>query len=149
MIEFDLEVSPELLEVLLPFLVKAFRESSGRFASERFVSPSSGDEDFDTAWSEGLVEDGRVDRLAFSRLLERSSLESGCVEIPEAEAEEVLRGMTDLRLSLRERGLQSVTDEDLENGRIEMSTLAPEARMAYLSYLLLAEMQERLIMAIG
>ena len=149
MIKFKLRVDASLLAVLLPYLAKVFRDSLKGNDGERFVLPDSGDEDLDLAWREGLIEEGRADRLSFSRLLERPALEFGRVEIPEDEAEEALRGMTELRLFLRERGLKSVTDEDLENGRIEIPKLTPEARTAYFGYLLLAEMQERLIAEIG
>lgn len=145
MIEFDLQVSPSFLEVLLPFLGKVFRETSGRFAGERFAPPESGDEDLDAAWREGLIEDGRSDRLAFSRLLGNPKLAQGQVEIPVDDVDDALRGMTEVRIHLREHGLNSVSDEDLENGRIRIESLPQNVRIAYLGYILLAEMQERLI----
>jgi hypothetical protein len=145
MIEFDLQVSPSFLEALLPYLSKVFRETSGRFAGERFAPPESGDEDLDAAWREGLIEDSRADRLAFSRLLGNPKLARGQVEIPVDEVEDALRGMTELRIHLREHGLNSVSDEDLENGRIRIERLPQNVRIAYLGYILLAEMQEGLI----
>ena len=145
MIEFELQVSPSFLEALLPYLGKVFRETSGRFSGERFAPPESGDEDLDAAWREGLIEDGRADRLAFSRLLGNPKLARGQVEIPMDDVDDALRGMTELRIHLREHGLNSVTDEDLENGRIRIESLPHDLRIAYLGYILLAEMQERLI----
>ena len=145
MIEFDLQVSPSFLEALLPYLGKVFRETSGRFAGERFAPPESGDEDLDAAWREGLIEDGRADRLAFSRLLGNPKLALGQVEISMDDVDDTLRGMTELRIHLREHGLNSVSDEDLENGRIRIESLPQNTRIAYLGYILLAEMQERLI----
>ena len=145
MIEFELQVSPSFLEALLPYLGKVFRETSGRFAGERFAPPESGDEDLDAAWREGLIEDGRADRLAFSRLLGNPKLARGQVEIPMDDVDDALRGTTELRIHLREHGLNSVTDEDLENGRIRIESLPHDVRIAYLGYILLAEMQERLI----
>jgi hypothetical protein len=145
MIEFELQVSPSFLEALLPYLGKVFRETSGRFAGERFAPPESGDEDLDAAWREGLIEEGRSDRLAFSRLLGNPKLARGLVEIPVDDVDDALRGMTELRIHLREHGLDSVSDEDLENGRIRIESLPQSVRIAYLGYILLAEMQERLI----
>jgi len=145
MIEFDLQVSPSFLEALLPYLSKVFRETSGRFAGERFTPPESGDEDLNAAWREGLIEDGRADRLAFSQLLGNPKLARGQVEIPVDDVDDALRGMTELRIHLREHGLNSVSDEDLENGRIRIESLPQNVRIAYLGYILLAEMQERLI----
>ena len=92
MIEFDLQVSPSFLEALLPYLGKVFRETSGRFAGERFAPPESGDEDLDAAWREGLIEDGRSDRLAFSRLLGNPKLARGQVEIPVDDVDDAHRG---------------------------------------------------------
>lgn len=149
MIEFELQVAPSFLEALLPFLGKVFRETSGRFAGERFAPPESGDEDLDAAWREGLIEDGRADRMAFSRLLKNPKLAQGQVEIPVDEVDDTLRGMTELRIHLREHGLKSVSDEDLENGRIQIEGLPQNVRIAYLGYILLAEMQERLIQEVS
>jgi hypothetical protein len=67
------------------------------------------------------------------------------VEIPVDDVDDALRGMTELRIHLREHGLNSVSDEDLENGRIRIESLPQNVRIAYLGYILLAEMQERLI----
>ena len=106
MIEFELQVSPSFLETLLPYLGKVLRETSGRFAGERFAPPESGDEDLDAAWREGLIEDGRSDRLAFSRLLGNPKLAQGQVEIPVDDADDALRGMTELRIHLREQVLR-------------------------------------------
>tara|TARA_Y100000588_G_C14021650_1_gene824565 strand:- start:15 stop:464 length:450 start_codon:yes stop_codon:yes gene_type:complete len=149
MIEFELQVDPSFLEALLPFLGKVFRETSGRFAVERFAPPESGDEDLDAAWREGLIEDGRADRMAFSRLLKNPKLAQGQVEIPVDEVDDALRGMTELRIHLREHGLKSVSDEDLENGRIQIEGLPQNLRIAYLGYILVAEMQERLIQEVS
>ena len=80
MIKFDLQVSLSFLEALLPYLGKVLRETSGRFAGERFALPKSGDEDLNAAWREGLIEDGRADRLTFSRLLGNPKLAQGQVE---------------------------------------------------------------------
>ena len=149
MIKFDLQVSLSFLEALLPYLGKVLRETSGRFSGERFAPPESGDEDLDAAWREGLIEDGRADRLAFSRLLGNPKLARGQVEIPVDEVDDALRGMTELRIHLREHGLNSVSDEDLENGRIRIESLPQNVRIAYLGYILLAEMQERLIQEVS
>ena len=67
------------------------------------------------------------------------------VEVPEEEAGEVLRSINDLRIFIREKNLKSVSDEDLENGVVEIPNLGPLEGTAYLGYLLLAEVQERLI----
>jgi hypothetical protein len=57
--------------------------------------------------------------------------------------------MTELRIHLREHGLNSVNDEDLENGLIQVESLPQNVRISYLAYILLAEMQERLIREIS
>ena len=149
MIEFELQVAPSFLEALLPFLAKVFRETSGRFAGERFAPPDSSDEDLKTAWREGLIEEGRTDRMAFSRLLKNPKLAQGQVEIAVDEVDDALRGMTELRIHLREHGLKSVSDKDLENGRVRVEGLPQNVRIAYLGYILVAEMQERLIQEIS
>ena len=145
MIRYKLQVDPSLLGLILPYLSQAFRESVASREHSRSLPPSSGDEELQASWKEGLEEEGRVDRLSLVRLFENPSLKNGLVEIPEEEAEEVLRSITDLRIFIREKNLESVSDEDLEDGLVEIPRLGPLEGTAYLGYLLLAEVQERLI----
>ena len=145
MIRYKLQVDPSLLGLILPYLSQAFRESVASREHSRSLPPSSGDDELKASWKEGLEEEGRADRLSLVRLFENPSLKTGLVEIPEEEAEEVLRSITDLRIFIREKNLESVSDEDLENGLVDIPRLGPLEGTAYLGYLLLAEVQERLI----
>lgn len=149
MIEFELDVAPEFLQATLPFVAGIAREGSGEYQRGRFPPPDSGDHELDVAWIEGLVDEARSDRVSLAVFLKNPALACGVVEVSEKDVEGVLRGLSELRLLLREHELGDVADELLETGIRQVEQLPPRARLAYLSYLLLAEIQEGLIRSLA
>ena len=145
MIEFELEVAPEFLQAVLPFVAKMVSERSGKYGGERFPPPETGDHELDKAWVEGLADEARNDRVSLAVFLKNPALACGVVEVAEKEVEDVLRGLTELRLLLRESELAELSDDLLEEGLRNVERLRPRSRLAYLAYLLLAEIQEGLI----
>ena len=67
----------------------------------------------------------------------------GAVE--EDDVDDLLRGLTEIRFTIRKTSLKSVVDEELESGMPSLTSSKPEVRIGYFSYLLMAEIQERLI----
>ena len=55
------------------------------------------------------------------------------------------RHLSAVRLRLRERYLQSVADEALETGEVELAKLPEPVRKAFMCYLFLATLQELII----
>lgn len=148
MIEFSLQVEPRLIQAVLPELGKVFAASQ-RKSVFTFSCPNPLDDDLVEAWEEGLAEDARSDRSALARLLRDSKFAFGRVEVEEEDAEDLLRGLTELRLAIRVLSLSEVPDEQLESGGLELKGRDPSERIAYFSYLILAEVQENLIEAIS
>ena len=59
--------------------------------------------------------------------------------------DELLRSLTEIRLTLREDALRGVTDEQLEQGEVDLKEEKSTVRIGYFAYLVMAEIQERLI----
>ena len=144
MIDFQLRVDSRILQAMLPELEKTFGKAS-KTSGVTFACPNPLDEDFVDAWESGLKEEFFNDRKSLARLLRNPKFKHGYVEVEEDEAEELLRSLTELRLTLRENSLREFTDEDLENGEVELDTHKPSVRIGYFAYLVMAEIQEKLI----
>jgi hypothetical protein len=147
MIEFSLQVEPRLIQAVLPELGKIFAASQKQSAFT-FVCPNPLDEDLVEAWEEGLAEDARSDRSALARLLRDSNFAYGRIEVQEDDAEDLLRGLTELRLAIRVLSLSEVPDEELESGGLALEGRSSSERIGYFAYLILAEVQENLIEAL-
>ena len=61
------------------------------------------------------------------------------------DAEDLLRGLTELRLTLRSNSLSEVSDQELENGNLDLELMDSSLRMSVFAYIVTAEVQERLI----
>ena len=144
MIEFSLQVDARIVEAVLPELGRVFAASQ-RESAFPFVCPNPLDEDLAEAWESGLVEEARGDRGAVARLLRHPKFASGRVEVEDEDAEDLLRGLTELRLTLRSTSLSDVSDQDLETGGLDLEGRDSSLKMGFFAYLVLAEVQERLI----
>ena len=148
MIEFSLQVESRIIQAILPELGKIYAASQ-RETVFPFVCPNPLDDDLVEAWENGLAEEGLGDREAVARLMSDPKFAHGRVAVPEAEAEDLLRGLTELRLAIRSHSLAEVPDEELESGEFSLSGRDASERIGYFAYLVLAEIQERLIERMG
>lgn len=148
MIEFSLQVEGRIIRAVLPELEKLFTLS---IKDEDFsnVLPNIDDPDFIEAWIEGLKEEAKGDRNALARLLKSPRLKYGRVEVEENDIDDLLRGLTEIRFTIRKNSLADVDDEELENGMPTFSSNNPQVQIGYFAYLLMAEIQERLIQEIA
>ena len=144
MIEFSLQVDARIVEAVLPELGRVFAASQ-RESAFPFVCPNPLDEDLVETWESGLAEEARGDRGAVARLLRHPKFASGRVEVEDEDAEDLLRGLTELRLTLRSTSLSDVSDQDLETGGLDLEGRDSSLKMGFFAYLVLAEVQERLI----
>ena len=144
MIEFSLQVECRIIQEILPELGKLFALSS---KVEEFAEPFPvlDDPELKESWIEGLREEAKGDRNALARLLKSPRLPYGRVEVENEEVDDLLKGLTEIRFTIRNTSLKEVTDEELEAGMSSLSSTTPEVRIGYFSYLLMAEIQERLI----
>ena len=73
----------------------------------------------------------------------------GRVEVKEDEVDDLLRGLTEIRFTIRKTSLKDMSDEELEKGISGISPKNPEVQIGFFAYLLMAEVQERLIQEIS
>ena len=146
MIEFQIRVDPRILQAILPEIEKLFARAS-KSGSLAYACPNPLDEDFVEAWESGLKEEFLNDRKALARLLRNPKFRYGYVEVEDEEVDEILRSITELRLTLREYSLEEISDEELENGEVDIESKKSSVRIGYFAYLVMAEIQERIISA--
>lgn len=146
MIEFQIRVDPRILQAILPEIEKMFARAS-KSGSLAYACPNPLDEDFVEAWESGLKEEFLNDRKALARLLRNPKFRYGYVEVEDEEVDEILRSITELRLTLREYSLEEISDEQLENGEVDIGSKKSSVRIGYFAYLVMAEIQERIISA--
>lgn len=146
MIEFQIRVDPRILQAILPEIEKMFARAS-KSGSLAYACPNPLDEDFVEAWESGLKEEFLNDRKALARLLRNPKFRYGYVEVEDEEVDEILRSITELRLTLREYSLEEISDEQLENGEVDVDSKKSSVRIGYFAYLVMAEIQERIISA--
>jgi hypothetical protein len=148
MIEFSLQVESRIITAVLPELEKLFALSA---KDEDFseILPNIDDPDFKEAWIDGLKHEAKVDRNALARLLKSPRFKFGRVEVKENDVDDLLRGLTEIRFTIRKTSLKEVVDEELEAGMSSISSTHPEVQIGYFAYLLMAEVQERLIQEIS
>ena len=148
MIDFSLQVEARIIRAVLPELEKLFALSvKGEDFSE--ILPDFDDPDFKEAWIEGLKHEAKDDRNALARLLKSPRFKYGRVELEESDVDDLLRGLTAIRFTIRKTSLKEVSDEELETGMSSISSKHPEVQIGYFAYLLMAEVQERLIQEIS
>ena len=147
MIEFQLRIDPRITRSLTPVITKCFSECRNT-SLPSFPYRDESDQDLADAWLASLAEDYARDRQAVARLFNNPKFAHGYVEVSEDDAELVLRAITEIRLHVRETYLASFPDHELETGEVSFSTKSKEAQPYYLTYLVLAEVQEGLIQEI-
>ena len=146
MIEFQIRVDPHILQAILPEIEKMFARAS-KSGSLAYACPNPLDEDFVEAWESGLKEEFLNDRKALARLLRNPKFRHGYVEVEDEEVDEILRSITEIRLTLREYSLEEISDKQLENSEVDIESKKSSVRIGYFAYLVMAEIQERIILA--
>lgn len=144
MIEFSLQVEPRIISSILPELEKIFAKSH---EIEDFSNTvlNFDDSELEESWIDGLKEDVKSDRVALAKLLKSPKLPYGRVEVEDSDVDGLLRGLTEIRFTIRKTSLEMITDEELENGLPKLKSANSRVKIGYFGYLLVAEIQERLI----
>ena len=148
MIEFSLQIDTRIIRAILPELKNLF-VISPEFEDYTQVFPDQDDLDFNEAWIEGLASEAKSDRNALARFLESPRLQYGRVEVKEDDIEDLLRGITEFRFTIRKTSLKAFDDSVLECGIDNLNLKDESVRIGYFGYLLLAEVQERIICEIA
>ena len=144
MIEFRLQVDSRITRAVTPLIVKCFSKC-GKSHYPSYPSAVEQDDELIQSWQNSLKDDLARDRQYLARLLNDPKFSHGYIEVPEDNAELVLRAITEVRLYIREHCLDSFSDSELETGEFSLSSKPSEAQSLYLAYLVLAEVQEGLI----
>lgn len=101
--------------------------------------------DFRDAWREELLAGQTADVKRLLSLFDSEFFASGVVAFDDDNAESIVRACSAVRLRLREKYLQSLPDEELESGNVDMDTVPEPTRKAFMCYLFLATIQELII----
>ena len=147
MIELELPLSTFVREVAVPLLEEILRELSGQdsFDEVRYAPPPD-DPDLRETWLENLREDHGSDLAAARRLVGDDGFGSEePVSIEPDQVEAALRGLTAVRLRIRENHLADLPDSAMEGGEVELDGLLPLQQRGYLAYVVAAATQERII----
>jgi hypothetical protein len=144
MIEFQIQVDSRIIQAILPQIEKIFANAS-RSGGLAYACPNPMDEDFVEAWESGLKEEFLNDRKALACLLRNPKFKHGYIEVEDEKVDELLRSLTELRLTLRDDALSEISDEQLEQGDVDLHTEKSSVRIGYFAYLVMAEIQESLI----
>ncbi len=147
MIELTLPLSASVREAAVSLLGDIVRELSGKdsFDEVRYAPPPA-DPDLRETWLEALREDHASDLAAVHRLIGYAAFGSDDpVSIEPEQAEAALRGLTAVRLTIRENHLSDLSDSAMEGGEVEFETLLPLQQRGYLAYAVAAATQERII----
>lgn len=144
MIEFNLCIDSRITRLVSPVIDRCFAES-GKIFSPKFPCSGESDQDLIESWEDSLKHDFLNDRKPLACLLSDPKFKHGYVEVAEKDVDHILRALTEVRLYLREHCLKEFTDEELEGGITSFSSKAEKSKSFYLSYLVLAQIQEGLI----
>lgn len=98
--------------------------------------------DFEQSWKEELLVDQDREVQGLLALFDAEFNETGMIHIDEDEAESLLRACSALRLALRTRRLKALSDQVLESGKTDNSTVPPPLRVPLMAYIFLASLQE-------
>ena len=145
MIEFQLQADSRILRAILPKIREAFGSMGKCTWDTIFPCPNLADEDFSDAWKNGLQEDASEDRRSLARVIMDPRFQHGYIQVEEKDADSLIRALSELRLTIRENFLSDIEDKELESGSFEMENEQGSVKLGYFSYLILAEIQERLI----
>ena len=144
MIEFQLQVDSRITRAVAPLITKCFSDC-GKASTPSFPYLNEDDTDLLEAWKSSLREDMSRDRQSLAQLLTDAKFKHGFVEVLDENAEFVIRAITEIRLFIRESYLKPISDSELESGDFSLEEKPGEVQSYYLSYIVLAEVQEGIV----
>ena len=103
------------------------------------------DVDLRDDWRAELVSEQNGDVARLLALFDSDFFASVTVAFDEDNADSILKACAAVRLRLRDRFLDQISDEMLERGDVELEELDDDDRRAFMCYLFLATVQELII----
>jgi hypothetical protein len=134
------------LPIVAP-LLDVMKDLMGGLKRNLATSPNLAelDSEFRDVWTGDLLESQKQDLHTLLTLFDEKFFAEGIVSFHADNAEAILRACSAVRLRLRTRHLESLGDEVLESGEIDVPNLPEPMRKAFLCYLFLATIQELII----
>ena len=108
-------------------------------------SPPEQEADFSAMWADELLDAQNQDIAVLLALFGEDFFSEGIVYFDRHNAEAIARACSAVRLRLRDRFLETMGDEALESGDVDMTRLEAPVRKAFTCYLFLATIQELII----
>lgn len=103
------------------------------------------DADFRDEWKSELLAGQQEELHALMGLFNSDFFVNGVVAFDEDNAEIIVRACSALRLRLRRHDLNTLEDEQLESGGVELETLPEPLQKPYMCYVFLGTIQELII----
>lgn len=107
------------------------------------------DSEMREVWSEELIQAQNSEVRALLALFDEDFFSTGMVRVAEADADAVVRATAALRLHLRKTMLNSIPDEALEAGGVDIDALKEPTKSAFLCYAFLASVQDLVLQHLG
>lgn len=138
-VKLSLPVVAPLLDVIKAVADTLQRELAAPLAMDDL------DAEVKEPWENDLVVAQNADLRTLLALFGSDFFGAGVVAFDEDNADAIARACSSVRLRLRAKFLQDVSDELLESGDIEIEALPEEVRKPFMCYLFLATIQELII----
>ncbi len=103
------------------------------------------DADFREDWKAELLQGQQEELHALMGLFNSDFFVNGVVAFDEGNAELIVRACSALRLRLRRHDLNTLEDEQLESGGLELESLPEPLQKPYMCYIFLGTIQELII----
>lgn len=139
----DIKLSLPVVAPLLDVMRDACSGLRGSLASPVIIDTL--DNDMREIWSEDLLQSQNSELKQFLDLFDSEFFSTGMLRIDEEHADVIMRATASLRLQLRMGALKGITDELLEEGRIDPEKLPVPQQGSFLCYIFLASLQELMI----
>jgi hypothetical protein len=139
----EVKLSLPVVAPLLDLIKRTADELGDRLASPNQVRDL--DEDLGAAWKGELLSEQNEDCRKFLALFDSEFFASGMIAFDDDNAESVLRACAAIRLRMRDRGLRGITDDAIEGGGVDVSTLDEGIQRTFMCYVFLATLQELII----
>lgn len=139
----DIKLSLPVVAPLLDIMREAAAGLRGSLASPVLID--SLDQDLREIWSEELLNSQNLELRQLLDLFDSEFFSTGMLRVDEDHADVIMRATASLRLQLRLGALRNVTDELLEESRVDPESLPVSQQGSFLCYIFLASLQELMI----
>ena len=113
------------------------------------ASASDGDEEMAALWRDSLLETQNAGVDALLALFDSRFFKTGVVTFDAANAAQIIRACSAVRLGVREKFLKLFSDEALERGVSDLEKYPQSVRQAMMCFIFLAALQEMIIEHLG